>query len=82
MDSKDLTSFPTMADNSTAETNAFLQEAETNMTYKVAKYINQYWFPILIPLGLVGNTLSFLVMIRPNNKGISTCIYMAAISGQ
>ena len=31
-------------------------------------------------LGIVGNTLSLLVMIRPNNKKISTCIYMAAIS--
>ena len=80
MDNKDLTSFPTMADNSTAATNSLLQEAETYTTYKVAKYIAKYWFPVLIPLGLVGNTLSFLVMIRPNNRRISTCIYMAAIS--
>ena len=50
------------------------------MTYKVAKYIDNYWFPVLIPLGLIGNTLSFLVMIKPNNRKVSTCIYMAAIS--
>ena len=50
------------------------------MTFKVALQINYYWFPILIPIGIVGNTLSFLVMIKPNNRKMSTCIYMAAIS--
>ena len=72
-----------MAVNSTPETDTqetFLQEAGTYMTFKLARYIAYYWFPILIPMGLVGNTLSFLVMIKPNNRKISTCIYMAAIS--
>ena len=70
-----------MADNSTAETetqDTFLQEAGAYMTYKMTTYIAMYWFPA--PLGLVGNTLSFLVRIRPNNRKVSTCIYMAAIS--
>ena len=40
----------------------------------------KYWFPILVPIGLVGNTLSFLIMIKPSNRKMSTCIYMAAIS--
>ena len=78
-----VTSLPNMADNSPAETatqDTFLQEAESYMTYKVAKYFDSYWFPVLIPLGFVGNILSFLVMIRPHNRRISTCIYMAAIS--
>ena len=35
---------------------------------------------MLVPIGVVGNTLSFLVMIKPNNRKMSTCIYMAAIS--
>ena len=72
-----------MADNSTTETttqDTFLQETEQYLTYKVAKYIQKYWFPVLIPLGLVGNTLSFLVMIKPSNRKVSTCIYMTAIS--
>ena len=79
----EITSEPNVTGNSTAETNTtdtLLQEAGTYMTYKVAKYIDNYWFPVLIPLGLVGNTLSFLVMIKPNNRKVSTCIYMAAIS--
>ena len=70
----------TFSDNETNTKDTFLQEAEIYLTFKVARYISKYWFPVLIPLGLVGNTLSFLVMIRPNNKKISTCIYMTAIS--
>ena len=77
------TSHLVKAENSTLETakqDIFFQEAGTYMTFKVAKYIATYWFPILIPLGLVGNILSFLVMIRPKNRKVSTCVYMAAIS--
>ena len=72
-----------MAANSTVEIDTqdtFLQEAQTYTTFKIARYIAYYWFAVLIPIGLVGNTLSFLVMIKPNNRKISTCIYMAAIS--
>ena len=57
----------------------FMEQVESYMTYKIAYYINQYWFPILAPIGLVGNTLSFLVMIQPHNRKMSTCIYMAYI---
>ena len=79
----EITSQPNVAGNSTTGINTqdtFLEEAGTYMTYKLAKYIATYWFPILIPLGLIDNSLSFLVMIRPNNRRISTCTYMAAIS--
>ena len=58
----------------------FMEEVETCMTFKIASYINQYWFPILVPIGLIGNTLSFFVMMRPHSRKVSTCIYMAAIS--
>ena len=58
----------------------FMEQAESYIAYRTAKYIDRYWFPILVPIGLIGNTLSFLVMIRPNNRKVSTCIYMAAIS--
>ena len=58
----------------------FLREAEHYTTYIMARYIAYYWFLVLIPLGLVGNILSFLVMMKPNNRKVSTCIYMAAIS--
>ena len=57
-----------------------MDEVETYMTFKIANYINMYWFPVLIPIGLVGNTLSFVVMMKPTKRKMSTCIYMAAIS--
>ena len=69
-----------MENDTTENPSTFIAEVETFLTYKIAYYINQYWFPILVPIGLVGNTLSFLVMIKPNNRKVSTCIYMAAIS--
>ena len=78
-----MTSLPVMAANSTVELDpqdAFLKELATYMAFKVEAFIAKYWFPILIPLGLLGNTLSFLVMVKPNNRKVSTCIYMAAIS--
>ena len=59
---------------------SFMQQVETYTTFKIATIIDTYWFPILVPIGIVGNTLSFLVMIKPNNRKMSTCIYMAAIS--
>ena len=62
------------------DSTTFMEEVETYMTYVVASFIDMYWFPVLIPIGLVGNTLSFLVMIKPNNRKMSTCIYMAAMS--
>ena len=64
----------------TLKIDTFMEEVETLITYKIANAINKYWFPILIPIGLVGNSLSFLVMIKPSNRQLSTCIYMAAIS--
>ena len=79
----DMTSLPILAANSTAATDpwdTFMEEVATYMTFKVEAFIAKYWFPVLIPLGLIGNTLSFLVMIKSNNRKVSTCIYMAALS--
>ena len=64
----------------TAMEDSFIGKVETVNTYKIATSLNMYWFTVLIPLGLVGNTLSFLVMMKPNNRKMSTCIYMAGIS--
>ena len=69
-----------MEDAVTKDAPTFMEQVETYTAYKIASYINQYWFPALIPIGIVGNTLSFLVMIKPNNRKVSTCIFMAAIS--
>ena len=71
--------------NSTVEAetpikDAFMKKVWTFLTFRIASFIATYCLPILIPIGIVGNTLSFLVMVKPNNRKMSTCIYMAAIS--
>ena len=86
MESKSInsTSFLSLVTTGLEETqttkDTFTEEVEAYTTFKIANFISIYWLPVLVPIGLVGNTLSFLVMIKPNNKKMSTCIYMAAIS--
>ena len=58
----------------------FMEAVRTYTTFQIASFINIYWYPVLVPIGLIGNCLSFAVMIKPNNRKMSTCIYMAAIS--
>ena len=58
----------------------FMEEVRTYIAFKIANLINTYWYPVLIPIGLIGNCLSFTVMMKPKNRKMSTCIYMAAIS--
>ena len=58
----------------------FMEEVESFTIFKIANFIMIYWLPVLIPVGLVGNILSFLVMTKQNNRNMSTCINMAAIS--
>ena len=58
----------------------FMEEVEGYMMSKIGTFIDIYYYPVFIPVALVGNTLSFLIMIKPNNRKVSTCIYMAAIS--
>ena len=38
----------------------FIEEVETFLTYKIATVIATYWFHILVPIGLIGNTFLFL----------------------
>ena len=58
----------------------FIEEVETYTIFKIPNLINIYWYPFLVPIGVIGNSLSFAVMIKTNNRKMSTCIYMAATS--
>ena len=58
----------------------FMEEVQSYIIFKIGNFIHIYWYPVNIPVGWVGNTLSFLIMIKQNNRKMSTCIYMAAIS--
>ena len=71
---------PTVENLQVTTIDTFMEQVEFYMAFKIANFINVYWFPVLIPIGLVGNILSFIVMIKPNNRKMSTCIYMVAIS--
>ena len=64
----------------TASINVFMEEVNSMLIFKIATVIAKCWIPVLVPIGLVGNTLSFLIMIKPNNRKVSACIYMAAVS--
>lgn len=56
------------------------EEASTYLTYKIGVYIHIYWLPIMTPIGLVGNTLAFIIMVQMYNRRISCCLYMAALA--
>ena len=58
----------------------FMEEVKIYTEFKIANFISIFWYPILVPVGLIGNCLSFAVMMKPQNRKMSTCIYMAAIS--
>ena len=70
----------TTTESEVSTQDTFMEEVETYLTYRIATLIGTYWFPILAPLGFVGNILSFLVMTKASNRKMSTCIYMAGIS--
>ncbi|CAH1783616.1 unnamed protein product [Owenia fusiformis] len=48
--------------------------------YKIGAMIHRYWPMVILPFGLVGNLLAFLVMTRKQSRQKSTCIYMAVLS--
>ena len=58
----------------------FLQEVTSHWMFKAGSTIDQWWFLILVPIGLIGNSLSMVVMAMKHNRHLSTCTYMMAIS--
>ena len=64
----------------TDDGSTFMEEVKICTEFKIANFISIFWYPILVPVGLIGNCLSFAVMMKPQNRKMSTCIYMAAIS--
>ena len=58
----------------------FMRKASTYPQFKICVAINDYYFPSIVSVGIIGNILSFLVMVQPHNRHISTCVYMASLS--
>ncbi len=42
--------------------------------------MHKYYLPIVVILGFLGNILALLVMLQPNNRRITCCIYLAALA--
>ena len=38
------------------------------ITYNIGRVITRYWFPIMGPVGLVGNIISLIIMLKPSNR--------------
>ena len=58
----------------------FLQEVASHWMFKAANILDQWFFVVLVPVGLIENSLSMAVMAMKHNRHLSTCTYMMAIS--
>ena len=65
---------------SPSDTDDFMEKAATYPQYQIGIAIHDYYFPFIVAVGIIGNILSFLVMVQPYNRLISTCVYMACLS--
>ncbi len=57
-----------------------VKEAEQCTVYQIGGFIHMIYFPILVPLGMVGNSLSAWIMSRPHNRRFGFCIYMGVLA--
>ena len=64
----------------TPQMDEFMKKVSAYPQFKIGVAIHDYYFPFMVIIGIVGNILSFLVMIKPRNIHISTCVYMASLS--
>ena len=54
--------------------------AANYMTYRIATATHVYFLPVIVFIGLIGNSLSFLIMLKPHNRRISCCNYIAGLA--
>ena len=50
------------------------------VTYDIGKAITRYWFPIMGPIGVVGNVISLIIMLMPSNRRLIVSMYLAIIA--
>ena len=72
--STDLLSNVTMGDDSDTST------YKDFVTYDIGKAITRYWFPIMGPIGVIGNIISLIIMLMPSNRRLIVSIYLAIIA--
>ena len=54
--------------------------ASNHQLYAVGRAMQVYWMGVLIPVGVLGNLLSLVVLLQPQNRRISFCIYLATLA--
>ncbi len=48
--------------------------------YHISLKLIQYGFPILILIGLAGNSVSFIVLVSRRLRNTSACVYLAGLT--
>ena len=75
--------------NATKQNNLLPTSAMTNdsqlalsefRSYRIGKGINKYAQPVIAVVGIVGNTISMLVMFQPHNRQTSFGVYLGIIA--
>ena len=74
----------TLLKDNLSTTSATTKEADVAlsdyMAYRLGKVINLYAQPLIAVVGVVGNTISMLVMFQPNNRRTSFGVYIRALA--
>ena len=58
----------------------FMLAASTRSLYKIGLFIGSYIYPVITPIGLIGNVLTLLVLVQNRGSGLSYRIYMALLA--
>ncbi len=56
------------------------EAAKAYTMYQVGMYIQLVYTPIVVIIGLVGNSLSFVIMNKKSNRQISCCFYLCVLA--
>ena len=84
MDATDMSDFANISSTEInleySSTESMILAASRLAMFKVGMAIHRYYLPVVVIIGFVGNFLSLAVMLRPHNRRISCCVYMAALA--
>ena len=58
----------------------FLLLVSQSAWFKAGMAIQRYYYPFIIVLGMIGNILSLVVMLKKHNRRISCCVYMGVLA--
>ena len=54
--------------------------AQNHFYFKVSQGVNNYYAPFIIVIGLIGNTISFLVMIKVSITSVIIAVFLCKVS--